>query len=455
MPAGICGGGAEGDTLLSSARIAGWAEVSTTFGSLGRVFITLGNDFRIRHVSASADALLGAGSAVRLTGQPAGGVFGDALFGPGGLLRRALLAGERREGWRASLRTEPEGSRLFSVSVAPLEHDPAGVCDPLVSWLAVLRPADEEATSGPTAFSGVIARSQKMAAVLRLVEHLENSEATVLLTGESGTGKEVVARAIHQHSPRRDGPFVAVNCGAIPSELLESELFGHVRGAFTGATRDRVGRFEAAERGTLLLDEIGELPPHLQVKLLRVLQERAYERLGESTSRTTDARVLASTNRDLARAVQQGRFREDLFYRLRVVPIMLPPLRERLEDVEPLALHLLARSAERNGRVLKLSPEAMRALLARPWPGNVRELENTLEYATAVCSGHVIFPEDLPEALPERGPVQRGQALRVLEGDAIRLALDQHHWNRAAAAAALLVSRTTLWRRMRELGMSG
>ena len=186
-----------------------------------------------------------------------------------------------------------------------------------------------------------------------------------------------------------------------------------------------------------------------------MLQERSYERLGESESRSTDARILASTNRDLARAVQQGRFREDLFYRLRVVPITLPPLRERLEDVEPLALHLLARSAERNGRVLKLSPEAMRVLLARPWPGNVRELENTLEYATAVCSGHVIFPEDLPEALPDHAPAQRGQALRALEEEAIRGALEEHHWNRAKAAAALLVSRTTLWRRMRELGMSG
>ncbi len=438
-----------------SAREAGWAAVSTAFGSLGRVFITLGSDFQVRHVSSSADALLGPGAAARLTGLPVEEVFGGELFGPGGVLRRALLAGERREGWRASLRVEPAGSRLVSVSVAPLRHDAGGVCDPLVSYLVVLRRADEEASAaGPTAFSGVVARSHGMTSVMRLVEQLEHSEATVLLTGDSGTGKEVVARAIHRHSPRRDGPFVPVNCGAIPAELLESELFGHVRGAFTGATRDRVGRFEAAERGTLFLDEIGELPQPLQVKLLRVLQEHTYERVGESASRHTDARIVAATNRDLPRAVQQGRFREDLFYRLRVVPIALPPLRERLEDVEPLAVHLLARSAERSGRVLKLSPEAMRVLLAHSWPGNVRELENALEYATAVCTRHVIFPEDLPPSVhaqaPDRPPKQE---LRELEEDVIRGALDQHHWNRTAAARALFVSRTTLWRRMRELRM--
>jgi transcriptional regulator with PAS, ATPase and Fis domain len=350
------------------------------------------------------------------------------------------------------------GSRLVSVSVAPLKPDPSGVCDPAVSFLVVLRCADEEASAtGPTAFSGVIARSHAMVSVLRLVEQLEHSEATVLLTGDTGTGKEVVARAVHRHSPRRDGPFVAVNCGAIPAELLESELFGHVRGAFTGASQDRVGRFEAAERGTLFLDEIGELPLPLQVKLLRVLQERNYERVGESASRPTDARIIAATNRDLPRAVQQGRFREDLFYRLRVVPIMLPALRERLEDVEPLAVHLLARSAERSGRVLKLSPDAMRALLAHTWPGNVRELENALEYATAVCTRHVIFPEDLPptvlQRLPERSQDQEHE-LQLLSEAVIREALEKHHWNRTAAARSLQVSRSTLWRRMRELRLT-
>jgi len=438
-----------------TAREAGWAAVSAAFGSLGRVFITLGQDFRIRHVSQTADEMAGPGAVQRMTGMPVENVLGAELFGPGGALRRAVVAGERGEGWRASLRVEPTGSRLVSVSAAPLQHDPSGVCDPEVRYIVVLRPAEEDFDSaGPTAFGGVIARSHSMGEVLRLIANLEHSDATVLITGESGTGKEVVARAIHRHSPRRDGPFVAVNCGAIPAELLESELFGHVRGAFTGAVKDRVGRFEAAEHGTLFLDEIGELPQQLQVKLLRVLQEHSYNRVGETQERRTDARMLAATNADLALAVEQGRFREDLYYRLRVVPIELPPLHERPEDIEPLARHLLSRTSARNGRVLRLSPEAMRVLLGHSWPGNVRELENALEYATAVCKRHTIFPEDLPATLLDHPhpPSPRAEPC-VLGLDAVRCVLEENRWNRAAAARALGVSRTTLWRRMRELGL--
>ena len=438
-----------------SAREAGWAAVSAAFGSLGRVFITLDENFRVRHVSESAEAMAGPGAVKRFTGLPVEDVLGSELFGPAGTLRRAVLAGERREGWRASLRVEPAGSRLVSVSAAPLQHDAAGVCDPQVRYLVVLRPAeDDPIVAGPTVFGGIIARSRPMAEVLRLIANLEHSEATVLITGESGTGKEVVAHAVHLHSARRDGPFIAVNCGAIPAELLESELFGHVRGAFTGAVRDRVGRFEAAEHGTLFLDEVGELPPPLQVKLLRVLQEHTYDRVGETRERRSDARILAATNADLAQAVAKGKFREDLYYRLRVVPIELRPLRARPEDIEPLAQHLLARIAARNGRVLRLSPEAMRALLGHSWPGNVRELENALEYATAVCRRHVIFPEDLPPAMPKppAAPADRLE-LNSLGADAIRCVLDENRWNRGAAARALGVSRTTLWRRMRELSL--
>ena len=400
-----------------SAREAGWAAVSAAFGSLGRVFITLGKDFDIRHVSPAADVMAGPGATERMTGLPVEDVLGAELFGAGGALRRAVLAGERREGWRASLRVEPSGSRLVSVSAAPLQHDPSGVCDPEVRYIVVLRPAEEDPeAAGPTAFGGVIARSRSMADVLRLIANLEHSDATVLVTGESGTGKEVVARAIHRHSPRRDGPFVAINCGAIPSELLESELFGHVRGAFTGAVKDRMGRFEAAAHGTLFLDEIGEMPPQLQVKLLRVLQERVYNRVGDTQERRTDARILAATNADLARAVEQGRFREDLYYRLRVVPVDLPPLRARREDIEPLAHHLLARTAARNGRVLQLSPEAMRALLEHSWPGNVRELENVVERAVVLCDGHRIEKKHLS---PTVVPAEDGESLPPIPGSTI------------------------------------
>jgi DNA-binding NtrC family response regulator len=344
----------------------------------------------------------------------------------------------------------------------------------------VLRPFEDEygtAAPGLTVLGGMIARSPSMVGILRLVRNLEQSDATVLLSGASGTGKEVLARAIHAHSLRRAGPFVSVNCGALPRELLESELFGHVHGAFTGAIRDRQGRFELAQRGTLFLDEIGDLPLDLQVKLLRVLQERTFERVGESVSRTSDARIVAATNVDLQRAVQQGRFREDLFYRLRVVPIELPPLRDRREDIEPLARQLLARIGDRQGRAMRLSPSSMRAMLRYPWPGNIRELENALEYAVAICRAQTILPEDLPEeisratqaqglpeaagtapAVPEASaePIQRTAETGASGAELVELreALTAHRWNRAETARALRISRSTLWRRMREAGLS-
>jgi transcriptional regulator with PAS, ATPase and Fis domain len=450
-------------------RRAGMRAVSIAFGSLGRTCMTLDADFRIRNVSAGLEALLGAGTIEHLAGQPAEKLFGEELLGVTGNLRAALLAGERREGWRASLRMEPSGSRQVSVSAAPLVHDSSGICDPESSYLIVVRPVEDElneegGSGGLTGFGGLIAASPAMLRILRLVESLQHSEATVLIGGESGTGKEVLARAIHAHSPRRDGPFVVVNCAAIPSELLESELFGHVRGAFTGAVRDRVGPFELADHGTLFLDEIGEMPPSLQAKLLRVLQDGTYERVGEGVMRRTHARIIAATNIDLRRAVEEGSFRKDLYYRLRVVPIELPPLRERREDIEPLARHLLARVNARSGRAVRLTPGAMRALLGYDWPGNVRELHNALEYAVAVSTGQSLQPEDLPVEVtagsrrrPESVALAQAPTRTELVPQAERARLlemlGRYQWNRAAAAAALGVSRSTLWRRMRELGL--
>jgi transcriptional regulator with PAS, ATPase and Fis domain len=434
-------------------RAGGEVSLDALFDSLGRTLLTLGADFRVRGVSGAA--FLGAGplAGESLLGAPAHELFGAELFGPSGALRLALLAGERRESSRAHLRIGAVAASDVSVIAAPLGEGARAGCDPAVRYLLVVRPLGEEhAVHG----LGIIARSRQMAGVVALIESIAESDATVLITGESGTGKEVVARAIHERSARRAGPMVAVNCGAIPSELLESELFGHVRGAFSGAVRDRVGRFEAAEHGTLFLDEIGDLAPHLQVKLLRVLQEHTYERVGETQERRTDARILAATNADLERAVELGRFREDLYYRLRVVPIELAPLQARPEDIEPLARHLLARAMARSGRLLQLSPEAMKVLLLHRWPGNVRELENAMEYAAAVCKLEVIQPEDLPPGVRGRGPAAPGaertaRGLNHLGLAAVRTVLDQHQWNRASAAQALGVSRTTLWRRMREL----
>ncbi len=440
-------------------------ELSVVFGSLGRALLCIDESFHVVHASKSFDLLVGGGATERLIGQPVGRILGDGLFGPDGTLRRALEAGQRREGWGATLEIEGYRPRLISVSCAPLRHEAGTRCDPRVSYLAVLRPSEQTESLGaaaPTLFSGILARSASMLKIFQLIEHLGESDATVLITGESGTGKELIARAIHMHSRRRAARFVPVNCGAIPEQLLESELFGHVRGAFTGAIRDRDGRFQLASKGTLFLDEVGDLPLHLQVKLLRVLQERTFERVGESTSRTSEARIIAATNADLRQACAEGTFREDLFYRLRVVPIEVPPLRQRREDIEPLARHLLERVAARYDRSLRLAPDAVREMLAYWWPGNVRELENALEFSLAVCRGETIHDQDLPPEVRDRSTPRSDEASTAPsdvgpgadedpEAASLRAILDAHGWRREATARALGVSRTTLWRRMREL----
>ena len=420
--------------------------VSAVFGSIGRVLICLDDRFHVVHASPTLSRLAGDDVASTIVGQPVADLLGEELFGTAGTLRAELEKGEMREGWRATMRL-PDGTRLISVTAAPFVHDDRGVCDLRVRYVVVLRPAEEDPLAGtvaPTTFFGMIARSATMARIFALVQNLQTSDATVLLTGESGTGKEVLARAIHANSMRRRGRFVAVNCAALPGELLEAELFGHVRGAL-----------EMAAGGTLFLDEVGDVPLHLQAKLLRVLQERTFERVGESVSRSADVRIIAATNVDLRRAIAESRFREDLFYRLRVVPIEMPPLRARREDIEPLAHYLLSRVSSRHGRELRFSPGAVRALLRYGWPGNVRELENAIEYAVAVVKGQAIHAEDLPvevveaaEALPPRLPGRNAG-----EAAAIRNALESHRWNRETTARALGISRTTLWRKMRELGL--
>ncbi len=446
--------------------------VSTIFESIGRGLICLNSSFQVVHASSGLDDFLGEGTCDAVIGKKVEAVLGVDLFGPDGSIRKALSAGERREGWGATFQTDDIQPKLVSITAAPVQHKNPEICDPRVAFVVVIRPTEEDvlqASATSTIFSGLIARSSSMLRIFSLIEHLSESDATVLISGDSGTGKELIARAIHVHSPRRRGPFVAVNCGALPGELLESELFGHVRGAFTGAVRDRNGRFELAKGGTIFLDEIGDMPLHLQVKLLRVLQEKTFERVGDSHTRSTDARIIAATNKDLPKAVLDGEFREDLYYRLRVVPISVPPLRSRREDIEPLIRHLFSRVSRRHDRAVILSPEAMRDLLSYDWPGNVRELENALEYAVAVSQTQTIHPQDLPleitatDPLHQPNPPQSPSAdhrqtqaplAATPEYERIRATLDQYHWRRAEAAEALGMSRTTLWRKMRELGLT-
>ncbi|HEY6001380.1 MAG TPA: sigma-54 dependent transcriptional regulator [Anaeromyxobacter sp.] len=436
--------------------------MTAAFASLGRACLALDAGYRIRHVSPMLDEMLGPGSADRYRGLAVTDLLGPELFGPDGPIRAALAAGERREGWRAWLPSASGGRRPTSVTAAPLRHI-GGACDPDAVYLVVLRPADPEVgePAGPARCPGLIGRSPAIQRVLRLVESLARTDVSVLVGGESGVGKGVAAHEIHARSARRERPFVAVNCAALPEALLESELFGHVRGAFTGALRDRTGRFELADGGTIFLDEIGDLPLHLQAKLLRVIQERSFERVGDSRTLSVNVRIITATNRDLRREVEARRFREDLLYRLRVFPIEIPPLRQRPEDVAVLARHLLARSAARTGRELRLSPEALRPLEAHRWPGNVRELENALEYAATVARGQTIQPEDLPPELlgggtePREAPAPEDARASPRHRDPparemLVAALEDNRWHIGETSRSLSVSRSTLWRWMRE-----
>jgi len=297
----------------------------------------------------------------------------------------------------------------------------------------------------------VIAESPAMRGVMDLATRVAPHRTTVLITGESGTGKEVVARAIHRMSPRRDGPFVAINCAAIPEQLLESELFGHVRGAFTGADRDRIGLFEEAALGTLLLDEVGDLPPLLQVKLLRVLQEGEIRRVGGSGITKVDTRVLAATARDLESDVAEGRFREDLYYRLNVVRIHIPPLRERPEDLDRLATMFFERAIARAGGGMVPAPDALPALRGRRWPGNVRELENVIERSVVLNAGGTIAATAFAESAPPpaargaSGPAALKDVVQQAEGDAIERALEATGGNRTDAARLLGISVRSLY----------
>jgi transcriptional regulator with PAS, ATPase and Fis domain len=308
-------------------------------------------------------------------------------------------------------------------------------------------------------FSGVLGSSPRIREIFQLLEMVAPSEATVLLLGETGTGKELVAQAIHRNSPRAAGPFVVVNCATLPETLLESELFGHERGSFTGATVRKDGRFLVAHHGTVFLDEIAELPLPIQAKILRVLQAREFEPVGSNRTQKVDVRIIAATNRDLEKMVREGRFRDDLYYRLNVFQVVLPPLRERLEDLPVLTDFFLKRYAKKNRReVITLAPEALRAFRGYSWPGNIRELENAIERGVIVCQGDVLTREDLPAALQPQGewPAAGGEGepgLPELERQLISRTLERVAGQRRQAAEILGISLDELNLKIRSYGL--
>jgi DNA-binding NtrC family response regulator len=316
-------------------------------------------------------------------------------------------------------------------------------------------------------FDSIVGKSGALQKVLGLVERIADTESTVLITGESGTGKELIARAIHYNSRRSNCMLVTVNCGAIPEELLESELFGHVKGAFTNAIHHREGRFSLADGGTLFLDEIGDMSPNLQVKLLRVLQEKTFEPVGSSKTERVNVRVIAATNQNLPELIEKKQFREDLYYRLNVLPIEIPPLRERVEDIPLLINHFIEQPRnEHSSRVESIADDAMERLMAHPWPGNVRELENLMERLTVLQAESEITLADLPVEFRTSRPKSHqaprvpatgldfNQVVEQLEVDLILQALEHTHWNKNQAARLLHLNRTTLEGKIRKRGLT-
>ncbi|WIG94266.1 sigma 54-interacting transcriptional regulator [Myxococcus sp. SDU36] len=402
------------------------------------------NARKVSALTPALEALLG--------GAPrAGAPLAHVLVRPDGAepLDDALL----KDGRETSARLRV-GGRLKSVRVRAVPL-PRGAR--VGGWALLITPDAEGALDGHAElFHGLWTQAPELRRVFRIVEKVAHTESSVLVRGESGTGKEHIAHALHALSARARGPFRAINCAALPPNLLESELFGHVRGAFTGAVRDSPGHFRLADKGSLFLDEVAEMPLDLQAKMLRVLETRTVIPVGGRQPVPVDVRIIAATHRPLRREVEAGRFRADLMYRLRVVPLFLPTLRERRGDILPLALRFLEELHQRGTRrVQRFSPGARRLLEEHPWPGNVRELRNVVEYAYVIGEGPVVHEADLPPEFSEPrqpAPVTRPAPEASLEPERIRAALAQVDGNRSEAARLLGVSRVTLWRRLRALG---
>lgn len=425
---------------------------------------TVDLEWRIRYFNRAAERITGIDRSETL-GRHCSEVFRSSICETDCALRGTLETGQPIVN-RTCFIVDSEGESIpVSISTAVL-RDRSGS---IIGGAETFRDMSEVETlrrelHGKWSIGDIISRSSAMTEVLGLIPAIAESPGTLLISGETGTGKELVARAVHNYGPRADRPFVAVNCASISEGLIESELFGHARGAFTGAVKDRQGRFAAAEDGTFFLDEIGELSISLQVKLLRVLQERTFEPVGSNESVAFKARLIAATNRDLAGMVRDGLFRRDLYYRIDVLRLELPPLRERHEDISILAWHFVRKyNALEGKKIAGISTEAMEALLAHDWPGNIRELENTIERATVMCRGDVIYLENLPDFLMEDRPstdlarantLTLSESLKSVHRQKIFAALEGNFLKGSLAARELGVHKTTLYRWMKELGIT-
>ncbi len=433
-------------------------ETSVILDSINDGVFTVDGDFTITSFNRAAERITGVPREEAL-GHPCWEVFKADICEGDCALKHTTRTGKPIVNRSISI-LNTEGVRVpISVSTALLKNRKGKVIGGVETFrdltlVEVLRREVENRYH----FSDMVSRNQRMQEIFAIIPDIARSNSTVLIEGESGTGKELIARAIHSQSHRKKGPLVTVNCGAIPDTLLESELFGYVAGAFTDAKRDKPGRFTMAQGGSIFLDEIGDVSPALQVRLLRVLQERVFEPLGSTTSVKVDIRVIAATNRDLAAEVEADRFRRDLYYRINVIRIVLPPLRERKEDIPLLTKHIIDRmNVLQEKEITGLSQAAMESFLLYDWPGNIRELENVIEHAFILCPGGHIHSRHLPDTFPCVEPDIHGRptgnTMAEIEARAIHDALVRNNWNRSAAARELGIDNTTIWRKIKKLGL--
>ncbi|MCP4571118.1 MAG: PAS domain-containing protein [bacterium] len=424
--------------------------------SLKEGILAVDPDLRIVTANPAAEEILGR-SRWDLAGVPVCDLFGEGSC-PQDTLSQTLQSGEPIIDFQTTVRLGNGQMGHVLLRTAPLRHrDGSNLGIALILGDVTEVTTLRQQMSGRTQLGRLVGRAPRMQELFGLIQDVADSDATVLVRGESGTGKELVARAVHEMGRRESGPFVQVNCSALSENLLESELFGHVKGAYTGAVADRRGRFEEARGGTLFLDEIGDVSPAVQVKLLRVLQERVVEKVGDNTPVPVDVRLVSATNRNLENLLATGRLREDFFYRIKVVSLTIPPLRDRREDIPLLVDHLLQRIAGREGLpgAPSVADPALRRLMNHRWPGNVRELENALEHAVVLSRGGLIQASHLPvEVTGAAGGPGRGLSGIPRHSDEertiIAAALEAAGWNRTRAARRLGIDRSTLWRKIRE-----
>ena len=423
------------------------------FRSVNDAIVTLDRDLRVIELNDAAQTICGLNCEAK--GKPLqalpDGCSGNCLP----LVKQAIATREPAMLLRIECNRSARQPRVVTVTASPLFdqfHNFSGTVLVVRDETRITRIEKERGEL--SRLHRMVGKSEPMQKVYRLIEALTDLPSTVLISGESGTGKELVADALHREGVRSPRPFVRVNCAALNESLLESELFGHVKGAFTGALRDRAGRFEKADGGTIFLDEIGDITPSLQLRLLRVLQEREFERVGSSTTIKVDVRVIAATNQDLKEKVRVGSFRADLYYRLKVVHIVLPPLRERSGDLALLVSYFIEQFNAKLGKsVSRLSSEALEALSRHGWPGNVRELEHVLEHAFVVASGPIITPSDLPGDLGETAAAAPAASRQRTAPESLMQALEKAGWNKSKAARLLGVDRRTVYRKMEEYGI--